>query len=359
VRLRVPALDDLVELGHTLDVSHIAIAKRGDVDILGSGVVEWMPMRNFEATADDVQMTAHTVLVVEDDAGIRALYREVLRMRGHLIVEVERGDEALIEARACRPDVVVLDLGLPGLDGLSVLAQLKADPDLRGVPVIVSTAWDDTATVTEALGAGAHDYVRKPFVPDELAARVEAAMRIKTERDALSLDASIDPLTHLPNRRSLTLELEREHALARRGRPVFSVLLLDVDHFKDVNDACGHQTGDRVLEEIAGRLRRRARGSDVVGRWGGEEFLIVAPDTSHDGAFSLADDLRCAVSEAPIETELGSVSVTASVGVAEWERETVEVLLSRADRALYEAKSSGRNVVVAAPRLPAIVSRVA
>jgi diguanylate cyclase (GGDEF)-like protein len=300
-----------------------------------------------------------TVLVVEDDAGIRALYREVLRMRGHRTVEVERGDEALMEARACAPDVVVLDLGLPGLDGLGVLAQLKADVALCSVPVIVSTAWDDTATVTQALDGGAHDFVRKPFIPDELAARVDAAVRMKAERDALSADASRDPLTGLPNRRSLTTELEREHALARRGRPAFSVLLLDVDHFKAVNDDRGHQAGDMVLAEIADRLRARARTSDVVGRWGGEEFLIVAPDTSATGAVSLAEDLRAAVSESAIEIDGKPVTVTASVGVAAWERETVEELVARADQALYEAKKAGRDRVVSAPRLSPVVSRVA
>ena len=298
-------------------------------------------------------------MVVEDDSGIRALYRAVLRMRGHVVVEVERGDEALLEARACHPAVVVLDLGLPGLDGLQVLKQLKSDPDLRNIPVIVSTAWDDTATVTEALGAGAHDYVRKPFVPDELAARVDAAARLKTERDALSADASLDPLTDLPNRRSLTGELEREHALARRGRPPFSVLLLDVDHFKRVNDERGHAAGDVVLQEIAARLRARARTSDVVGRWGGEEFLVVAPDTSIDGAVTLADGLRRALSATPIALDSGPLRMTASVGVAAWERETVDQLLGRADQALYEAKEAGRNTVVAAPGLGPVVSRVA
>ena len=300
-----------------------------------------------------------TVMVVEDDAGIRALYRAVLHARGHSVVEVERGDEALLEARACKPDVVVLDLGLPGLDGLGVLAQLKADPQLRTVPVIVSTAWDDTETVTQALGAGAHDYVKKPFVPDELAARVEGALRLKAERDALTQDASMDPLTGLPNRRSLTTELEREHALARRGRPVFSVLLLDVDHFKGVNDARGHAAGDRVLQEIARRLRARARTSDVVGRWGGEEFLVVAPDTDVSGARILAEGLRAAIAETPMVVGSGRVRVTASVGVAAWERETVDELLGRADQALYEAKAAGRDQVVAVPATGPLVSRVA
>jgi diguanylate cyclase (GGDEF)-like protein len=300
-----------------------------------------------------------TVMVVEDDPGIRALYRAFLAMAGHTVVEVERGDEALVEARACRPDVVVLDLGLPGLDGHGVLAQLKADPQLRTVPVIVSTAWDDTETVKRVFEGGAHDYVRKPFIPDELTARVDAAARLKAERDELSADASLDPLTRLPNRRALAVELQRECALARRGRPPFSVLLLDVDHFKGVNDAYGHAIGDRVLEEIGARLHARARTSDVVGRWGGEEFLVVAPDTGVEGALALAEDLRRAISEAPIGTDAASVSVTASVGAAAWERETVDELLGRADDALYSAKSSGRDMVVAAARLSPVVSRVA
>ncbi len=300
-----------------------------------------------------------TVLVVEDDAGIRALYRAVLGMRGHQVVEVERGDEALMEARACRPDVVVLDLGLPGLDGLGVLAQLKSDPDLRTVPVIICTAWDDTSTVTAAFDGGAHDYVRKPFIPDELAARVDAAARLKSERDELSADASMDPLTSLPNRRALTTELDREHALARRGRPAFSVLLLDVDHFKRINDERGHAAGDRVLQEIAARLRRRARASDVVGRWGGEEFLVVAPDTNFDGGVALAEALRLSIGESTIALDSGPVHVTVSVGVAMWERESVDDLLRRADLALYEAKAGGRDAVVAAPRMTPLVSRAA
>ncbi len=301
-----------------------------------------------------------TVLVVEDDAGIRALYRAFLTMAGHEVVEVERGDEALVEARACRPDVVVLDLGLPGLDGFGVLEQLKADPRLRTVPVIISTAWDDSDSVRRAFDGGAHDYVRKPFVPDELAARVEAAARLKSERDELSADASLDPLTKLPNRRALGVELEREYALARRGRPPFAVLLLDVDHFKAVNDEHGHAAGDRVLEEIAGRLRRRARTSDVVGRWGGEEFLVVAPDTGLDGAVALAEDLRQAIAETPmvLGTGVATVAVTASVGVAVWQRETVDELLGRADDAMYDAKSRGRDLVVAARTAGPVVSRV-
>ena len=169
----------------------------------------------------------------------------------------------------------------------------------------------------------------------------------------------MDPLTGLPNRRSLTTELEREHALARRGRPAFSVLLLDVDHFKAVNDERGHAAGDRVLEEIAARLRGRARTSDVVGRWGGEEFLVIAPDTDADGARILAEGLRTAISDTPTVLDSGPVRITASVGVASWERETVDEVLSRADQALYEAKAAGRDQVVAAPRLDPLVVRVA
>ena len=294
-------------------------------------------------------------MVVEDDAGIRALYRAILEGTGRRVVEVAGGEKALAAARAAMPDLILLDIGLPGISGLDVLRILKGQPDVAAIPVIVVTAWDDPALVAEALRDGAVDYVRKPFGPDELSARVDVALRTKAQHDALRADAGIDPLTQTANRRALDEALAREHARARRTRRGFSILLVDLDHFKTINDRHGHATGDAVLRAAARRLAGRARAVDISGRWGGEEFLVIAPDTDAVGAAALGEDLRGAVAEAPC----AGVAVTTSVGVAAWAREAIEALLARADAALYAAKAAGRDCVRVAPAPTPRLHRVA
>ncbi len=288
---------------------------------------------------------AGKVLVVEDDHTIRMLMRAVLEEHGHAVAEVCDGPTALELAQRERPDVVLLDLGLPGIDGFRVLEHLKSDPDLRSLPVIIVTAWDVTEFVTRALAAGAHDYVRKPFASLELAARVEAALRVKSLTDSLvdsqerlSELALHDPLTQLPNRRAL----EGDLADTLRGGDAVSVILADVDHFSAINNEHGHDTGDEALHGVARRLRGRARTADLVGRWGGEEFLVVLADTPLGGAGALAEDLRRALEEHPI----AGLGVTASFGVAQHDGiESQGELVARADAALYEAKRNGRNAV--------------
>jgi diguanylate cyclase (GGDEF)-like protein len=270
------------------------------------------------------------------------LIRSVLSGRGHVVSEAADGVAALETARGERPDVVLLDLGLPGLDGFDVLAELRDDPALQTVPVVIVSAWDEVA---RALDSGAHDYVRKPFAPAELAARVEAALRVKVTTDELAHSraqltelALHDPLTGLPNRRALEAALER--ALARRAAA--SVILADVDHFSAVNNEHGHDAGDAALRGVARRLRSRARASDIVGRWGGEEFLIVLSDTDLGGAGALAEDLRVTLAGRPV----AGLALTASFGVAQRDGDVSPAeLVALADTALYEAKRGGRNAV--------------
>ncbi len=300
------------------------------------------------------------ILIVEDDPAIRQLLKAVLEGAGHEVFEVGDGLSAHPTAREVRPDVVLCDIGLPGIDGFEVLGLLKDDADLKHIPVLMVTAWAEPVLVAKALDRGAHDYVKKPFDIAELSARVEAALRMKSETDFLAHDnqrlaeeAANDELTGLPNRRHLDDTLERQVAVTQRsGRP-FSVVMVDIDRFKQINDEFGHDVGDDVLRAVARRLRQRARTADVVGRWGGEEFMVVLPATDLGGGGVLAEDLRTSLTERPLDTPGASVRVTASFGVAQYDpSETLENVVARADAALYEAKDTGRNAVRLSGALP-------
>jgi diguanylate cyclase (GGDEF)-like protein len=301
-------------------------------------------------------MTNGVVLLVEDSSVIRAVVRRRLEEQGYRVVEVEDGGGALSAFRECRPDVVLLDIEMPVLDGFQILELIKAEPDQADTPVVFLTARDKTEDLVEALRKGAHDYLRKPFEPSELTARVRAAVRVKSLQDELrirnaelELMSRTDPLTSLWNRRHTEEQLQSAASLSRRHHTVFSVLMIDVDHFKRVNDSEGHTAGDAVLVEVAARIRDAVRIEDVVARWGGEEFLVVLPSTDIDGAWMLGDRIRLAIAAQPVWFTTGSIGVTVSVGCASSRTdETGDAIVSRADDALYEAKEAGRDRTVRA-----------
>jgi two-component system cell cycle response regulator len=247
-------------------------------------------------------------------------------------------------------DVVLLDVEMPVLDGWATLAALKADPATAEVPVVFLTGLTDSADLVRALEQGAHDYVRKPPEPAELLARVRSATRMKALQDALRRQSAeldrqsrTDVLTGLHNRRHVEEQLQAQESAARRHGYPLAVLVVDVDRFKQVNDSLGHAAGDDVLRTVARTLRGTARFEDVVGRWGGEEFVVLAPYTDVAAGTALAERLRAAVA-----AETGGVTV--SVGGAASGAPTVTDLLVTADANLYAAKDSGRNrVVVSGP----------
>jgi len=293
------------------------------------------------------------ILIVEDDPAIRELLKAVLEAGGHEVFEVGDGLSAHPTARDVKPDVVLLDVGLPGIDGFAVLGLLKDDPELKHVPVIMVTAWAEPDLVVKAMDRGALDYIRKPFDISELSARVDAALRLKSETDFLAHDhqrlaevAASDPLTGLPNRRQLEATLAREAMVSQRtGRPV-SVLKIDLDGFEGVNDDLGHELGDEVLRAAAKRLRQRVRGADLIGRWAGEEFMVIAAGTDLGGAGVLAEDLRSALAGRPLDLPRVAVRITASFGVAELAPgERLEDVLARADAAVETVKAAGANAV--------------
>jgi two-component system cell cycle response regulator len=291
-----------------------------------------------------------TVLIADDSLVIRAVVRSHLEEKGYVVEEAVDGIAAVERCSAVRPDVVLLDIEMPGLDGYEVLARFKADPDVRDIPVVFLTSRNGMADVVAGLDAGAHDYLRKPFEPPELVARVGAAAQMKKLQDELrrrnaDLDrmSRTDGLTGLFNRRHLDEELLRQYSVSHRNRTPVSVLLLDIDHFKKVNDTYGHLAGDQVLQEFARRLKAEVRLEDIAGRWGGEEFLVILPGADPRSSGIVAERIRLAIARAPVAVDADRIEVTVSGGYATGPLDNPDQQVSRADAALYDAKVAGRN----------------
>ena len=284
------------------------------------------------------------VLVADDDGVTRAIVRSWLLGAGYAVIAAADGEEALELAREHSPDLLLVDVTMPGRDGYEVCRAIQAESPTPP-PVIFLTAHSQTDARVAGLDAGAVDYIVKPFANEELVARVRAALRTKAVHDGLAETAARDGLTGLFNRRELDARAEQAVALAaRHGRPL-SCLLLDVDHFKQVNDTHGHAAGDTVLREAARRIVSSSRISDVVGRYGGEEFVVLLPETDGGEAVSAADKLRSLLASDPIAVGQASIQIRASIGVAAFSEEmrTPADLFAAADRALYRAKALGRD----------------
>ncbi|MDQ1391789.1 MAG: two-component system, cell cycle response regulator [Acidimicrobiaceae bacterium] len=303
------------------------------------------------------------VLVVDDDADIRFLISHVLERHGCRVLQAADAASALTTCDGNALDLALVDIGLPGMDGLDLLRAIKDNLVDHHVPVVLVTARALASDVATGLGLGASDYLRKPFETSELIARVEAALKVKRLQDQLREQnrelarlTMTDTLTGAFNRRHLDESILAVCRAAHRHGDVVSVLMIDVDHFKEVNDRHGHQAGDQVLTAVTKRLQGCLRTGDTLGRWGGDEFLILLPRTDHRGACALAERLRAAVADEATLVDVGvsqpssaaRLTVTISVGVASDQSPDPAELIARADRALYKAKAGGRGRVVAA-----------
>ena len=289
-----------------------------------------------------------SVLIVEDDNTIRALLMAVLG-GDWVVYTAASGEAALTSVAAHLPDIVLLDIGLPDMDGLEVCRRFKANPQLEQVPVIFLTARTSGEDEIDGLEAGGIDYITKPINPAVLKARIRNHLELKQNRDQLVRLARTDGLTGLYNRRTFDDMLQREwRRLARTGEPL-AVIMIDVDHFKLYNDTYGHGGGDTCLQRVAraaeGALQRPA---DVIARYGGEEFIALLPETGLDGAIAVAEAIRAAVAnlEIPHSSSKTATYVTLSLGVgctiphADKDPATI---LELADQQLYAAKAEGRN----------------
>jgi len=296
-----------------------------------------------------------TVLVAEDSLVVRAVLRRHLEREGYSVIEAVDGQAAIELCHSNPPDTVLLDIDMPGLNGHEVLAHLKSDRELKDIPVVFLTGKTGTEDIVAALQSGAQDYLKKPFETAELIARVGAAVRTKQLQDDLrnrsaELDrmSRTDALTGLYNRRHLEERLREVDSAAVRYNQAFGVLMLDIDYFKRVNDDEGHQGGDDVLREITRRFKQHVRGEDVVGRWGGEEFLVIVAHAGIEGLNALAERIRLVVADEPFVLGDHQRVVTISAGCATGPPGDTDNLIRRADGALYEAKDAGRNQVVVA-----------
>lgn len=262
-----------------------------------------------------------------------------LTLDGHEVIEADMGIKGLELIKSEKPEVVVLDVMMPEMDGLEVCQHIRGDPATSHLYVIMLSAKDQSIDKVSGLDTGADAYMTKPFEPDELKAQVRAGLRIVKGR----LDALIDPLTGLFNRRAFNKFLERELALQSRYDLELSMAMIDLDHFKGVNDTHGHDAGDDVLREVSGLLQDICRSTDLPCRWGGEEFVWLMPKTNEEGALVATERLRKLV-EAQDFQQAGKLTV--SIGLTEARKdESPESLCKRADQALYQAKEGGRNQV--------------
>lgn len=297
-------------------------------------------------------------LVADDDTASRLLLQRMLTKWGYDVVTASEGEEAWnILTGDNSPDLAVLDWMMPGLDGVEVCRRIRA-LDLSSPPyLILLTSRGDKQDIATGLESGASDYVQKPFDHDELRARLLVGRRfaelnsklLETQRE-LQRQALTDPLTHIMNRRAILGRLTEEMARApRQGLPL-SIGVMDIDHFKLVNDRYGHAGGDSVLQKVVERSLRALRAYDALGRIGGEEFLIVMPGVGARDASIVLERIRHSVRQATIELQGVEISVTVSIGGAVNGGEAPEELLHLADEALYRAKGEGRDRVVMAPR---------
>ncbi len=280
---------------------------------------------------------------------------DVLRGHGWTVLEASDGETALRMAQTEIPSVLLMAREMEGLDGMTVLDALRADTRTADMPIVFVTGHTDARDLAEGLERGAHDYVRKPVDPVELVARIRTALRLRALHDELARRnaeleqlARTDVLTGLANRRHADDVLRATIASSRRHNRAMSAVLVDIDRFKSVNDGHGHAAGDAVLREVAVRLIAGLREEDIAARWGGEEFLLLLPDSPD--ATVVCERLRASIADRPINVHgLLELRVSASFGWAPWTgEETGEALVGRADVALYAAKAEGRNRVVGA-----------
>ncbi|MCP3164457.1 diguanylate cyclase [Myxococcus qinghaiensis] len=327
-------------------------------------------------TGSGGELSGRTVLIVDDDPAHVAHVREGLAPRGYVFKEAHDGTQALSAIREARPDLILMDVEMPGLGGVEVCRIIKANSGEEGfgfIPVILMTARQAAGKV-EGLELGADDYLVKPFDMLELSARVKSMLRLKALQDALveknrELDKAnkelarrreellalsrTDALTGLFNRRCFEERLSDEFARSRRYQSPLSLVMLDIDHFKRINDTFGHPFGDQVLKAVAQTTRSRLREVDVLARYGGEEFIALLPETGTADALKVCERVREAIAGLRVEHvgvdgKRQEVRLTASLGVAtvpSADLESSEALLRAADAGLYAAKGAGRNRV--------------
>lgn len=296
------------------------------------------------------------ILIADDDRFSRLLLMKTLEREGYEVIAVDNGRLALEQLSLPRgPRLALLDWMMPELDGPEVCSKVRTLPNRPYVHIILVTAKKEKHDIVAGLEAGADDYLTKPWDPAELTARLRVGQRILQledrlveARETMRFKATHDPLTSLLNRGAILDLLARELTRTFREDGCTVIMLGDLDHFKGVNDSYGHVVGDEVLREVARRLLTSVRSYDFVGRYGGEEFLIVLNNCNSAQAVERAEEVRNGIANHPVQTTRGPLQITMSSGVLasrDWNLHLVEEILAEVDSALYRAKAEGRNCV--------------
>lgn len=295
------------------------------------------------------------ILVVEDQAYDSDKFVDILKVDNDTVEVVKNGADAMTKATVNQYDLLVISLNLDNEDGLRLCSHLRSGERTRSIPILMVAADEDMSRVAHGLEIGAHDYILRPVDKNELLARVRTQVRRRRFQERLRSSYEVnlsmaltDSLTGLYNRRYFDVHLQKMLQKNKDSRKSLGILMLDIDHFKSVNDTYGHAVGDEVLKEFASRIQNRLRGFDMVARMGGEEFVVLLPDISQDKAFYVAERLRSAIEKKPFKCNVpeGELSITTSIGGVLAESDTEEdgaLLLKHADECLYEAKENGRN----------------
>ncbi len=304
-------------------------------------------------------MARARILFVEDNKTQAKVINGFLERKGYDVTWVEDGKSAINVAKSESPDIILLDVLLPDLNGDEVCRWLRLNESTRGIPIIMLTVKDSVSDTVTGLEAGADDYIPKPFDEIELNARIYACLRTKSLQDELKqknrqledllerveILAITDPLTELFNRRRFETVLGKEFKKTKRYKSPLSCLMIDIDHFKKINDEYGHQTGDSVLYDIAQLIKNTFREVDIMARWGGEEFVVLLPLTNKKAALKSAARVLEIVSSHKFKG-VPDKNITVSIGIASIPSssiDTEEKLVNASDLAMYEAKKKGRN----------------
>lgn len=310
-----------------------------------------------------------SIVIVDDLPDNLRLLSQMLKEEGYRVRPASNGKRALATIEKEPPDLILLDITMPEMDGYEVCRQLKANASTCEIPVIFLSALNEVFDKVKAFQVGGVDYISKPFQVEEVLVRINTHLTIRSQRqtliqqnqelkkkntlikeqsEKLKLMACRDFLTGLANRRDFLDKAQKEESRFNRSGKPFSILLLDIDNFKNINDTYGHACGDRVIVNIARSLENTLRKQDIVARWGGEEFICLLPETDIENGSEVAEKIRSTVAGSKNEYAGDVVCVTATLGIAPFNGSApLEECIKRADVALYRGKERGRNCVVA------------
>jgi diguanylate cyclase (GGDEF)-like protein len=290
----------------------------------------------------------NTLLIVDDENVNLKVLSHILGDE-YTIYTAKNGINAIEKAKEYKPDLILLDIVMPEMDGYQTLSTIRADEEIKKIPVIFITGLDSVEDEEKGLSLDAADYITTPFSAAVVKLRVQHQIRIINQLRAIERLSLIDQLTNIPNRRCFDQHLQMEWKQAMREKTPISLLMLDIDDFKNVNDTYGHQQGDIVLQMVAQTFPQAFRRPiDFAARWGGEEFIALLPNTHMEGAMEIAEKIRADIEKKETPCSEGIIKITISIGVNSLvpsQNSSLNVFISKADKALYAAKEAGKNKV--------------